>query len=325
LTEEEMSGYIARHPELKNGKIDLPTALQFLPVNRILVGGKTFLNPADFIQEFEAGRRGLPKYKRLYSQLVEEFPGSWFEHFDEKDRVIRVEDQEEKVEVTKDIPGDLLFANGNRIHFKASYLNDLFARYANGELMDVLHAGCDFSDEPFELQKMRIYVHLKSNPLIRQVCEFCNQTSIQDRNLSFLLKYTLATMLSLTNTGSPISYFFSKLADECLNVTQLNGKWSTLEGLLEYKNSEYFSGNDDEIVNRLAADFKKKLEKSRCTVYLIGVEDDGTLDLVSKTRLGSDRLSGIRDRLQKGLDLACIYVLSIIKEGRGLIVIPALR
>jgi len=65
------------------------------------------------------------------------------------------------------------------------------------------------------------------------------------------------------------------------------------------------------------------LKSSALAVLIVGVQDDGTIDLVPSSRVTSDRLETIRKGLARELDVEKVYVFSIPSENGALILVVA--
>jgi hypothetical protein len=322
LTEEEIERWMKAHPELREGKINLPTPIQVLNINEIRVGRKRYDNTQDFLQDYEAENYGIAYYQKEYERVNSEFLPLLMKYYDEKTRVVRREGEEETAEVAKSTPHfDILFVN-EHIGLRASYLNDIVKRFINGEPMQVFHAGIKFQAPPFILGSMKIYNKIQLDSLTQEAINYYDNTDLQDKNLIALLQYVIFRRLAEINGQLPIAHFFEPLSQEIIKGLLLEGKLTKLEDrVLEYKSPDFLAGGNKEIISKLSEDLRKKLKRSPCKIYIIGVEDDGTLNPLPDSRLKSDRIETIRNGLQSELGIANIYALAVNPKGGGFLLL----
>lgn len=322
LTEEEMKDWINRHPELREGRINLSTPIQLLNISEIRVGKKRYENTEDFVQDYEAENYGFPYYQKEYDRINKSVLPLLMKYYDERARVVKREGEEETTELTKSTPGfDVLFVNEN-IDLRASYLKDMNKRFINGEPMKIFHAGLKFRASPFILGSMEIYNEISSDPLTQWMVEYYNDTNLQDRNIDALLKYAILRKLAQLNRGLPVAYFLEPLCQETMKSVTLKGRWSKVEDkVLEYKSRDFLAGADAEVIDKLSEDIGRKLKESPCKIYIIGVEDDGTVSPCAASRLKSDRIDNIHSWLQNRLESANVYTLPVIEQQEGILFI----
>ena len=326
LTEQEMERWLESHSELREGTIKFSSPVQFLSITEIMAGRKRYENTEDFIQDYEAEKLGIPRYEKEYQRINAKFLPMLMNYYDERTRVVRIEGDEEIVEVTKAEPSfDILFVS-ECIDFRASYLKDIVKRFINGEPIRIVHAGVKFKTYPFIIGCMEIYNDIKPDSLIQMVVDKYNTTNLQDTNLDLLLRYAIFKRLAEVNSELPITHFFELVSQGIMNLVSLKGKWIKLEDtVLEYKSADIIAGGNKEIIEKLSEDLKNKLKESPCKVYFIGVEDDGTIHPVLPSRLKSDRVATIRDSLKDRLSIDSIYTCPVIQKEGGILLIMALR
>lgn len=106
----------------------------------------------------------------------------------------------------------------------------------------------------------------------------------------------------------------------------LDRKWAKLEDeILEYKSREFIVSGNDDVMKRIANDLSKKLEKSPCKVYLIGVEDDATVRPVLVSRLKSDRIETIRKSLKNELGINDVDICVVAQNDGAIMLLIAQR
>lgn len=324
LTEEEIEDWISRHPEFKEGKIRLSTPVDLLTVSEIRVGRRRYENARDFMQDYEAQSYGIAHYQEQYNGINKAVLPLLMKYYDEKTRVVRIEGDQEMQEVAKVTPNfDILFVN-ETIELRASYLTDIARRFVNSEPVKIFHAGHAFRTPPLVVASMEIYNEIQIDSLTRLLIGYYKETNLQDRILDRLLKYTMLQKLAESNRGLPIASFFGPLSRETMEEIILEGTYSKLEeGILEYKSQDIFAGGDTEIIRKLSEDLARKLKRSPFKVYIIGIEDDGTVKPLSASRVTSDRVEGIRTGVQNELSSANIYALPIIREDKAILLMLA--
>lgn len=326
LAEEEIENWLATHPEVRKGRIDLRNPIHYLTITGIRAGSKYYDNPEDFFQDFEAEKYGAPLYQKEYDRLQKGALPLLVKHYDEETRVIRIEGDEEFVEVEKRTPGfEVIFANGT-IEMRASYVARLCRKFVNGEDLFIFHAGQKFSAAPVVIRRMRIYNNLSVSELSRRIIDFYNDVCIQDRDLDILLKYLALATLREDNSRSPIAYLFNSLMQELAKSFSAQRRLTRIEDqMLEYKSRDFFSGDNEQIVQRFTSDISTKLKSVNCKIYVVGVEDNGVIDPIPVSRLRSDRVEYIRMRLEENLSLKKLYAFPVTWNQEGLLVMVALR
>jgi len=326
LTEQEMERWMKEHSEFKDGKIQLSRPVQFLNVSEIRAGTKRYQNAEDFIQDYESQRYGVPQYQKEYERINAKFLPLLMKYYDEKTQVVRKEGDEVTVEVAKSTPHfDILFANEN-IQLRASYLADISRRFINGEAVNIFHAGLRFRASPFVFGSLEIYNELQLDTLTQWIARYHNETNLQDRNLDILVKCAGLKIMEQANTNLPIAYVFRSLSQEIVRGLSLEEKLSKLEDeVIEYKSRDSLAGGNEEVVEKLSQDLENKLKRSPCKMYIVGVEDNGTLAPIPASELKSDRIESIKNGLQKALGLAKLYTFPVIQREEGILFILALR
>jgi hypothetical protein len=324
LDDIDIETFILKHPEFSQGVIELKTAPKRLTVDRILMGQREFHSANDFIQAYEAQKNDIPFFQKEYERLNDTTP-FWIKCWDGKTEVVRSEAGNERVEIHKPSPGDLVFANGNTIHLQTSYLMDIVNRFVSREAIQLVHVGMEYRTPPFHMRNLEVHNFVVVDKLTELILNYFAQTTLQDTNLSLLVEFTLLRLLARSNTNNPLAYLFHELSREIANLVSIDGTWVKLEDtVIEYKSADYFFGNDHEIIQRLYEDMKKKLAKDPFKIYLVGVENDGGLSPLHSNKLGSDRPSRVESGLQELLGKN-LHLYPIIKDNMGLVVLTVLK
>ncbi|MBM3175412.1 MAG: hypothetical protein FJZ93_06765 [Chloroflexi bacterium] len=326
LDEEEMERWLKAHTEFREGQIRLQQPIELLNIHEIRVGRKRYESTQDFIQDYEAEAYGIPHYQKEYERITKDIRPLLMKYYDENTRVVRREGDEEVTEVMKSTPNfDILFVNQS-IELRASYSTDIARRFISGESMRIFHAGLKFRVPPFALGNMEIYNEIKIAPLTQRIGDYYRGTKLQDRSLDTLLKYAILKILVETNGDSPIVCFLEPLSQGVVKEVFLQGIWTKLEdGILEYKSRDWLVGKDRELINKLSEELVVKLKTSPCKVFIIGIEDTGTVSPFPASRLKSDRIETMRNEVQNQLGVPNIYAIPIIQGDKGILLLAALR
>jgi len=324
LTEKEIDNWIKAHPEIKKGKINLASSVQYLTVEEIRAGRKHYDHAEDFIQDFEAQKHGVPRYQHEYERLKSQALPLLVKYYDEETQVVSIFGDEENIEVAKTTPGfDILFADGI-ITFRASYLSELARRLLNRQEVDIFHAGHDFRTEPYVLGRLRVFNKLKVNKVSQLITDYYNDINLQDNLLDTIVRYAALRVLGSVNANSPMNYVFFSLGQALFDEIGLVGSLSKLEdNVIEYKSRDVLSGRNDQAISTLAEDVQNVWKSSTLAILIVGVQDDGTIDPVPSSRVTSDRLGTIRKGLARELDVEKVYVSSIPSQGGALILVVA--
>ncbi|AGK61175.1 hypothetical protein Asulf_01176 [Archaeoglobus sulfaticallidus PM70-1] len=340
LTEEEISRWIEKHPEIKEGKIVFSTPITYLPITQIWVGKKKYENIGDFIQDLIAERYDIEFYRKKFREIVsvekmtkEEKPGPLelylHKFFDEKDKVIKFEDGEYiPVVEKKNLKVDILFVCRN-IEIRSSYFDDILGRFINGEEINIIHAGMRISPDPLKIKNLNIWSEIVVPEFIDRIIEYYSSVNLQDKVTTRILEFVIFKTLAKSNVHSHLYYFLEPFAERIMRELSFDGRLTKLEDqILEFKPQEFFSGKDDEIVQRLCSDLTTKLKSSKCKVYLLGVEDDGTFNPIPSSRLKSDRVEKIRNNIQKLIrkelpdyNQVIVYAMPVIYGDKGILII----
>jgi hypothetical protein len=324
LTEKEIDTWLQAHPELKKGKVDFSAPINGLIVDEIRAGRQQYDHPEDFIQDFEAEKRGIPKYRREYERLNSDLLPLLISYYDEETKLVTVQGDEINVEVEKTTPSfEILFANGI-IKFRASYISELSKRILNGDEVSIFHAGHAFRIDPYEIGRLRIYNKLKVNSMARAIIEYIKSINLQDARLDAIIRITALHALALSNEDTPIDYCASEIARMMINEMEIRGNLTKLEdGVIEYKSRDVFTGPNKEIISVLSEDLRQKMKLSNLSVILVGIEDDGRLDPIPNSRLQSDRLEVIRKGLVSETGINNISIFPIPSDNDSILLIIA--
>ena len=319
MDDEEVGVWLAAHPEVRDGYITLSSPIQSLNIKDARAGRKLYEDMRDFIQDYEAETFGMPKYHKEYQKIKASNLPLLMKHYDEKERVVRVEGDDKTTAIDKSTPGfNILFADGE-IEIRPSYLNEIVSKIKNKENQKIVHAGHKFASPPFILGATQIYNQIEINSAVRLLTDYYNETNLQDVNLNTLFLFVVFSLLSCTNMGSPFSYVFQEIASGLVAKQSFNKRISkTEDGILEYKSRDIFSGKSDEIANELAKDIQVKLQTSPCKVYCIGIEDNGKVNPINPSRMRSDRIEQIKQGLINRIPNRTIHSMPIIQGDEGL-------
>lgn len=322
--------------ELRNHVVDnqirLDKAIEIINIEQIRCGKVRYGNFLTFFQDFMAERYDLKYYTNKFIELGSNLDTQISLYRDCNDGVEKFEDDGYKVVIRKHNPHfNILFGtnNGNaNIEFHIDYINELSAKYSNGTSFKIFHAGDKFSSEPIRIQDMEIYNNL-SDDVSKLLISYLNDTNFRDRNLFYMISFATFKLLAYENEEKYLCYFLNGMSSKFINMLKNKRITDNEDQILEFKGSEYFRGNDDEIVEKLTSDFKKKLGGSELKVYLVGVVEPpkGKLDPIPQQQLDSGRIKNIENMIRKKscvvdvsissieVDLSnCIVVITVLGE-----------
>ncbi len=322
LTEEEVNEWLEKHPEIEKGYLNLSTPVQMLTIKEVRVAGKRYDAVVDFIQDFQAAKHGLPFYQKRYAQLKKEQLPLFVRFYDEKTQVVRWEGEDEVVELYKEqVSFDILFAD-DVIEMRGSYLQDVTRRCINGEPVKIVHVGEKFRMHPIKLGSIEIYNEIRKPQIIEYLAHYFEGESLRDRKIALLVKLLFLEVLVKANTESPLSFALRRIANNLRKEISLDGRFmQTEDHFVEYKSRDYFAGRDSEIVERLIEDIEHKVKETSYKLYLIGVEDNGSVKPLSASRLKSDRVESIRKRVAEALPHLSFAFFPIVADGEGILLL----
>ena len=331
LDDKQIEDFVAGHPEFARGQIRLSSPVSQLTVDAIEVGGKPFRNSEDFLQIYQAERYGVLPYVEKYKQLNKTISPILYKYVDEEKQVVRVSGGELSVEVTKDLPlVEIVFVN-QFIDISESYVKKLASRFSNNEAIRIFHAGCEFVDPPICIGNTQLFNRLTVDEIARALVDFYEGVNLSDRELDLIVRYLIIERLQQANAHLPMTHFLKRFALAVLDLIEVQSRrWVKLEGnIIEYKASDYLGGSNNEVIRRLTDDVKSKLKDSPVKLYVFGVEDDGELKPISKSRISSDRLNtlcnGVQGELKHG-DYSQLEVAGCqIPAAKGCLVLMVFR
>jgi hypothetical protein len=327
LDENEIENLIKNHSEFIHNRISLAEPISLLHIDEIRVGSRHYKTSEDFLQVYTADKYGLLPYIDLYNKLMNTLSPVVIKYFDDEDQVVSIpESNIENVEIKKELEGiDILFAN-QYITLRSNYRDKLVAKIINNDPLRVFHPGCEFSHPPFTLKNIEILNKIKVDDLVQKLRDFYNDTNLQDKTLDSIVKYAIFSRLAIINVDLPIVHFFFELLRGILEILEIKEKkWTKGEdAVLEYKSSDCVKGEDNKIISALADDMVTKLKLNPFKIYILGMEENGNLNPIEKSRLSNDRIEVIRsalvDKLKK-LGTIDLYPTRIPVDDRYLLLI----
>ncbi|MBN1855608.1 MAG: hypothetical protein JW846_01485 [Dehalococcoidia bacterium] len=326
LTEEEMEAWVERHPEFIQGTVALKNSVRELPLRGIRSGRQYYddRDLGEFLQDYESEKRGVSRYALEYDRLQKDALPLLTPYYDERSRVVRVEEGQEVEVVNKDTPGwDIVFTC-NRIDIRHSYLSDIATRLVNGDEVCVFHAGEPFGAPAIRIGGLHLYNRLELDGVTSALQGYRGQLNVEDSNLALLLLIAELECLGRSLKTRPIEKFLALLASELQSRIKWARKWMSLEGsVVEYKSADFLAGHNAEVAGRVSEDLRRKLHDSSLKVYLFGVEDDGSVRHVAGQHFPSDRLEHIRKELAKTVPYARVHIFPVCSDGESLLVLVA--
>ncbi|MEM4293031.1 MAG: hypothetical protein QXJ27_02530, partial [Thermoplasmata archaeon] len=324
IKDEEIEDWIQQHPEIEHSKIRLNQPVEDLIITQIIVGTKKFTSSKGFLQYFYTTKYTVEHFREEFQKIVQELeyysPSPQF--FEDREGVWQVEGNRESLRITKKINDlDVIFST-NKIKCKEEYLDYLYSKFANGDKINIYHVGVPFSDKPVEIKHMKIWNSLKICETTNKIIEYFHSTNLQDKILLTILEYIIFYLLAENNKDAYIYFFLVKFAQRFLHgIAESHVISKSEDYILEYKASEFFSGSDEEIINKAVIDIKNKSQNSIIKIYIIGVGDQGEVELIPKSRVKSDRLNNIKDEIKMKTSAKDVYLFPIPLEKGCLLIL----
>jgi hypothetical protein len=108
---------------------------------------------------------------------------------------------------------------------------------------------------------------------------------------------------------------------ETINKINTSNKLLKIEDdFLEFKSRQYLTGENKGIVEKLAADLQKKLQRSKNKIYLFGISPNTKqIELVAFNKFSDDRLNEIKNKIKQKTNIKIEFAKVPVKDNLGLI------
>jgi len=336
LNEKTIDVLLKEHPEIEKGFIEYTSPIQFLNIKEIYAWKKKYKNFADFYQDLIAVIYDINFYKNKFRELIDPIqsrrkprylknagPIDLYTHkfIDEKDRVIKVVDNRFMTVIEKNNPDVILLFTHKFIEIRDSFLEYIFRKFVNNEELNILHVGDNFSSTPLTINNLNILNKLTQSAGFSKILSYYKNINLQDRILEKIIQFIIFELLAKSNKKSFIFYFLKEFSKKILQKIPKIGKLTKLEDkIIEFKSPDTFHGKNNDIIDYYIKDLTKKLKNTDLKIYLIGIEDDGTLNPLPASRLKSDRINSIKENLQEILKKSILLV-PIVNNGVGILIL----
>lgn len=318
--------------KIEKHRLDLLEPIVALQIGQIRVGKKQYSSMEDFLQSYLARRYDLTYYHQMYQKLAGSLQPLVTRFIDDIDNVVQVEPNGEKIYIRKNNPNIyIIFASkiysGYLIQMRESFFDKIFAEFLNRQPLRIFHAGMKLfapSSGHLKIRSLEFFNKLETNDLMIELIKFYNDLALRDNLLDNALCYAIFKLIYLLNEGKPISFFLEKFLNE-LELTI--GNYSTQKviqnecNIIEFKSSDYLSGNNIQISKKIFEDLSKKLLDNNFRIYLFGV-NEATLELepMSSNKFSSDRLGTLERMICNELgDTTKIALVKVPLENKCLI------
>jgi len=189
LDDTQIDKFLESHPEFKNGKIILTSAINQLSVESVKIAGSPSYSVEDFLQLHAAEKFGTQPYRDQYEEINHGILPVLFKYIDEEKEVVRISEGTKQILVKKDLPDvELLFVN-EYVDISHTYLNKLITRILNNEPLKIFHVGCELNEAPIKIGKTEFYSKLLIDDLTHFLIDFYNSTKLADVDLDHIFKY----------------------------------------------------------------------------------------------------------------------------------------
>jgi len=322
---DKVENWIGQHKEeIKNSKIEFQTPIRELKITQIRVGRKKYNNPRDFLYDFYSEMYNVEYYRKKFKEInsLERYMCEC-KYLDTKTQVVKIEGDNRSSFVTKTNTNfDILFTC-DLVEIDENYLEDLCQRFRTEEPIKIYHAGHPVSTTPFKIKSMEIWNEVITSALFKNIYTYYRKgKSNVDYTISQLLEIILFYLLEIDNKKNHLSGFFNSFWKKLLENIKVGDRIIKLEDeLFEFKARNYLDGKDEDIITKLSGDIKNKLKTNRIKIYIIGANDDGSLDPIPNARLKSDRLNRIIEKIKNEARVDILYPLWVSCENNESIVI----
>jgi len=300
LTEEDIESILNNQKPLKLERekliFETPVKEIYIKEVRLKNGRKTELSRV--IENIKAQKYNIHRYREEYGRLNSTLLPQMYRYYEDEEKVVHIANGREIIDVRKDTHQNfyVLFVN-EKIEMRNSFLEKLYAKFVNNEELRICHVGAEFNPTPFKFNSMEIYNHLNTDSLLDSILDYYHRTNLQDTILKRMFEIIILELLKKTNSDNPIYYFLEKFVEKVKRSLSPSVLTKIEDLVIEFKSRDYFTGNDSKIVDQLTEDMISKLNKTSFKVYFIGVEDNGELDPVPRSRINQDRLENIRKNI----------------------------
>ena len=314
LSEDEVEEKLLKRTspfKVEKNQLIFSKPIEKLRVNQIRRGKKRYKSIEDFLQDYLARKYELSYYQEAYRKIAGSLDPMLQKHIDDFDRLVTVSSNGEQVKVRKRNPNfEILFAGKSAssatIEMRESYFDRLFTNFLNETRTRVFHAGMEMYPQsygPFKIGSLEIFNKIESNTIITNLLEFSQKINILDDTLKRALYYSIFLLLSKINEKKPISYFFTKFANELGEGIHKSGIVLHNEtGVIEFKSRDYLIGKDEDVSKRISEDVKSKISYHPFKIYFFGINDKTKkMDHLTSSRLSSDRVDSLEKKIAKEL------------------------
>lgn len=319
---EQIDTWISSHNEIKKSEIEFAAPITKLKIVQIRVGRKKYDNAGDFLQDFYAEKYNINYYRMKFTEIQNSMKPYSYKFIDEKARVIMIDGDNTIAVVEKTNPHfDVLFCC-HLISIRDSYMNDIYRKLRNGENIKICHAGHSFSHQPLIIKNIEIWNELVLSTIFSEIKGYFESVDLTDKNLTQIFELILFFLLKSDNRMRHLSVFFNELCTKILeNMEIINNITKFEDDIIEFKASDYFTGKDKDITNKISSDLVKKFNSNSIKIYLLGVNDDGSLDPIPNGRLASDRVNRLQETIKKISQASILYLFPVKCQNNKSIII----
>jgi hypothetical protein len=321
LSDEQVDSILIKEEDknitIQNDILHFSPPIRNLSIKHINSGRRRFASIGEFKQYYLARIKNLLYYSEKYKNLTNSLLIYTTTFIDEKDG-LRDLNKKDKYHIRKHGYVDVIFAgpiNGQTIEIADSYLNYLFTKLINNEKVLIYHPAMEMYDHESEVLRVNNFHFLNKlccDNLAQTLVKLVNEQTYDEQIVRMVLLYTTFELLERLNSRTHVSYIINKLNLKLeQEIAKLrNGILSTHEDkIIEFKDSDYVAKDNKNIINDLARDLRKKLDKNAFKIYLIGInEKQRHIRPVSLTKFPDERLATIEDGIKKELDNINLHV-----------------
>ena len=278
-------------------------------VTQVKFGKRLYDNTEEFLQDFHSLYYEVKSYREHFNQVASSMEPFQSKLYDDKNCVTEGKNGRNLVLKEHD-EFNIVFAS-KKIEIAEPWLVNLVRQFDDGTETQIYHAGRPFSKDAFSVGNFQIFNETDAQDLekLNLVYERMQKAGTSDQ-LTNILSYVIFSVASEW-IESPLSHFFSQLAEKC--AKRLDAKGVILrdeDSVIEFKARDWFTSVDgeDEIANRISKEIHGD------TRLLVGGVDEEQQQIkpIDGGRFDSERNQRIREKvLERNGDLDHIHLQKI--------------
>ena len=289
-----------------------------LRIDRIMRYNKSYLDYTHFKRDFISIKYDIMYYKDKYHKINSSLTPYIQKIWDCEDVV-----KSDSVYVKKEnVHLKILFCN-EFIDMDVIFINNIFSAIMNNEDIKLLHVGDEISEEPIIISNLKIYNNFcteLTNPLLEYLNEYKHSHPFRK-----ILLYVIFKMLYIENDSFKLRFLFKNLI-ECFGDDFELNSFLKEDSILELKSGDFFSGDNNEIIDKLIEDIPNKLNDFNLRIYLLGYDEKSrVITPFLSQQYNDDRIEAISKKINKKLKLKYLNIFKIPIDIKQCVFIMVIR